>query len=544
MIGDLHVHTTRSDGSYSPRRAVVMARERGLSYIGIVDHDRTEGLEEAIELGLRLGVAVVPGVEISAYDYRRGRKAHLLGYRCASPAKAVESLCAPIREARDALTRKHVATLAAAGYPVTIEEVVEAAGGAETLYKQHIMAVLVRKGAAERIYGELYRRLFRGNGICAEDIAYADVFGAMRAIHADGGISVLAHPGQLDSWELLHELLEEGLGGVELYHESHSLEDHRKVFATAETRPGLVLTGGSDDHGSLGSDNAMGDIRAPQGAFEALGSPLRTPYAFVEGIVREAGSMLRAAAVEDSEIEEKGGDRRDIVTRHDSIVQEFLISAISERLPDHRFLAEEGGGADPEPELPTWIIDPIDGTTNFACSGRDFSISVALYRGGRPELGFVYDVMADEMYAAAPGLGAYLNGSPLRSAGRATSLEGAVVDMSMDSCRLLRERTGAEAERLALAGRGHRALGCASLSICRIARGSLDMYVSAKLSIWDHAAADIVLAEAGGASALRVLPGEGAGPRSRRFYAAAGGAGILAEALRLLFGQEVIPWRS
>ena len=68
MIGDLHVHTSRSDGSYSPREAVFMARERGLGYIGIVDHDTTEGLEEAMALGLKLGVAVARGVEISAYD--------------------------------------------------------------------------------------------------------------------------------------------------------------------------------------------------------------------------------------------------------------------------------------------------------------------------------------------------------------------------------------------------------------------------------------------------------------------------------------------
>jgi fructose-1,6-bisphosphatase/inositol monophosphatase family enzyme/predicted metal-dependent phosphoesterase TrpH len=542
VIGDLHVHTSRSDGSYSPKEAVLLAKERGLDYIGIVDHDTTEGLEEAIGLGLRLGVAVVRGIEISAYDFKRGRKAHLLGYNFDPKAEHLRSLCDPLLAARDRRTREQVATLAAAGYPISIEEVEAAAKGAATLYKQHAMSVLVRKGSADSLYGAEYRKLFGPGGICAGDIRYADAFDALRAIHEDGGVAVLAHPGQLDSWELLDELLLANLDGVELYHESHALADHEKVLARVRSWPGLILTGGSDDHGSFGSVNAMGDIRAPFGALEALGIAPALPYGFVADIVRRAGALLRSALAESIEIEEKGGDRRDLVTRYDSLVQEYLISGISARLPNHSFVAEETGAPpdEPAPESPdrlTWIIDPIDGTTNFACTGKDFAISVALYEGERPLLGLVYDVMADEMYSGAPGLGAYMDGSRLGRAGHAASLGDAVVDMSMDSCRLLKEDWDAEPEALALAGRGHRALGCASLNICRIARGSLDVYLSCKLAAWDYAAADIILAEAGGASTVRLLSGQGGGPRERRFYAAAGRPEVLSDALLILFGE-------
>ena len=545
---------------------MLIAKERGLDYIGIVDHDVTEGLEGAMALGLRLGVVVVPGVEISAYDYRRKRKAHVLGFKFASPATHISALCDPILQARDARTREQVGILAAAGYPISIGEVVEAAGEAKVLYKQHAMAVLARKGLADGIYGAPYRELFGPGGICAGDIQYADAFDALQAIHADGGLAVLAHPGQLDSWELLDELLPARLDGIELYHESHRLEDHEKVLARARAWPGLVLTGGSDDHGSLGSVHAMGEIRSPLGALEALGGEPSTVYPFVAGLVRETGAMLRAAAAEAVEYETKGGDRRDLVTRFDTLVQDHLISGISARLPCHRFLAEEAGApgdsapADgPDDELPTWIIDPIDGTTNFACSGRDFSISVALLEGGRPRLGLVYDVMADELYQAVPGSGAFLGSARLGASGRAArlgasgraarlgasaqgprrsaSIENALVDISMDSCRVLADRFGARPEALALSGRGHRALGCASLAICRIARGSLDVYVSGKVSIWDHAAADIVLAESGGASTTRPLPGEEGGRRSRHFYAAAGSPELLSEALDTLFGR-------
>jgi hypothetical protein len=271
MIGDLHVHTTRSDGSFSPNEAVFMAESRGLSYIGIVDHDTTEGLDGAVALGLRLGVVVVPGIEISAWDPARKRKAHLLGYRFYSPAPRIKALCDPLLEARDANTRRQVDILARAGWPITFEEVVTAAGPAKVLYKQHLLSVLVRKGVADGIYGSTYHELFGKGGLCAGDIAYVNVFEALRAIHEDGGLAVLAHPGQLDSWELMGELLEAGLDGVELYHESHSPEDHRKVLEAARLRPGLILTGGSDTHGTLGSEHSMGEIAAPPGALESLG---------------------------------------------------------------------------------------------------------------------------------------------------------------------------------------------------------------------------------------------------------------------------------
>jgi len=123
-----------------------------------------------------------------------------------------------------------------------------------------------RKGYTDGIYGPLYRQLFKGGGIADREIEYVDVFDALRAIKTDGGRAVLAHPGQLDSYELAVELIAEGLDGVELYHESHSISDHTRIFELARRYPHLLLTGGSDDHGLFGSLHLIGEIRAPFGA--------------------------------------------------------------------------------------------------------------------------------------------------------------------------------------------------------------------------------------------------------------------------------------
>jgi predicted metal-dependent phosphoesterase TrpH len=184
--GDLHVHTCLSDGSLMVAEALAEAQRAGLGYISLVDHDTVAGTAEALELAPRFGLLAIPGIEISAYDPKRGRKAHILGYAYRLPASALRAFCGPILAARDALTRLQIGMLAEAGYPVSVAEVEELAGPSTALYKQHVMAILTRKGAADGIYGEMYRKLFKGGGICAREIDYPDAFAAVEAINADG----------------------------------------------------------------------------------------------------------------------------------------------------------------------------------------------------------------------------------------------------------------------------------------------------------------------------------------------------------------------
>jgi phosphoribosyl 1,2-cyclic phosphate 1,2-diphosphodiesterase len=298
MLGDLHIHTRFSDGSYEVREALAEASRRGLSYLSFVDHDTVEQTGAALAVAQAMvrdsavsgaenpgsvgGVGfvgrpplVIPGVEISAYDFDRDRKVHILGYGYDEEAASIRALCDPLIRRRHENTLKQIGALREAGYPVDEDAVRAVATGEEGagkwLYKQHVMLVLIAAGRADAIYGLLYRSLFKGEGICAGDIEYVDARDAVRAVSEDGGLAVLAHPGQTDSWEMVPELVDAGLTGIELYHEDHGKADYRRSREASE-RHGLFLSGGADDHGAWGSEHRMGEIRAPFGTLEAMRS--------------------------------------------------------------------------------------------------------------------------------------------------------------------------------------------------------------------------------------------------------------------------------
>lgn len=254
---DLHVHSTISDGSYTFGEVLSQARERGLTCVAFTNHDTTRGLAEAQAAGERMGVQVVGGVEVSAYDFARKRKVHVLGLGLSEGSRAVEQLCSPVIERRDALSRWQLDRLVEAGFDVDVDYALSLAAASTCLYKQHIMAALTQAPFTSFAYQDLYHQLFKGDGICARDIVYVDARDAVRAIVEGGGLAVLAHPGQLDSYEMVPELVECGLGGIERMHPDHTSEDVRRCDELA-ARFGLLATGGSDYHGRFGKISCVG----------------------------------------------------------------------------------------------------------------------------------------------------------------------------------------------------------------------------------------------------------------------------------------------
>ncbi|WYP28582.1 PHP domain-containing protein [Alkalihalobacillus sp. FSL W8-0930] len=257
MKADLHVHSHYSDGSDSVEEVLNQAQQQGVTHLSFVDHDTVAGVWEAIERGRRVGIEVISGIEISAYDFKRNRKVHVLGYAFSVAASAIQALCQPLLDRRHAHSLWQMERIAEAGYSVEHKQVARLALPSETIYKQHIMAHLTDAPFSSPSYQTLYRSLFKGDGPAAGDIIYADAFDAVRAIKEDGGLAVVAHPGQLDSYDLIPELVEIGLDGVERNHPDHSSTDHAEIDELARDYD-LLLTGGSDYHGSFGTPVTIG----------------------------------------------------------------------------------------------------------------------------------------------------------------------------------------------------------------------------------------------------------------------------------------------
>lgn len=242
---DLHVHSSVSDCSMNAEEILKEAKEAGVTHLVFTDHDTTEKAQEHVRLAAQYGIQALTGVEMSAYDFRRDRKVHILGYGY-EKTKYIEQIGSETLKKRNANCLKQIEILNSLGYSVPVEEVKKLAG--KCIYKQHILEYLVRSGQSKELFGDIYKNIFKNGGPCDFDIEYPAAEDAVRAIKADGGWAVLAHPGQQGNFPMIHRLVEAGIDGIEYNHPSHSPSDRMKAEEFAKSY-GLFLTGGSDFHG-------------------------------------------------------------------------------------------------------------------------------------------------------------------------------------------------------------------------------------------------------------------------------------------------------
>ncbi|GBF34001.1 inositol-1-monophosphatase [Desulfocucumis palustris] len=225
----------------------------------------------------------------------------------------------------------------------------------------------------------------------------------------------------------------------------------------------------------------------------------RGMYDFAYDLTRSAGLKLKRIRRHSAiEVREKTS-QMDLVTGHDILIERILAEAILERYPGHGIVAEESQTwAIADGDGYTWVIDPIDGTVNYYRFGRDYAISLALYRYGNPVFGLVHDVANGVMFAAGQGEGAIMNGCPLDTLpARKERMTRAVVAMSL---RTIVELSGLDMDVLGMLSgvQAHRYLGCASLELCKVANGEYDLFISSNVYEWDVAAARIFLEQRGG----------------------------------------------
>ena len=208
-----------------------------------------------------------------------------------------------------------------------------------------------------------------------------------------------------------------------------------------------------------------------------------------------AGRLQRSRFATDFAVDLKGA--KDLVTELDTASEALIIGMLLQQFPGHGILAEEGDYPAGDGHH-TWIIDPIDGTTNFAHGFPWFCSSIALECDGRLAVGVIYNPMTDELFTATAGGGAFLNGRRLQVSQRAP-LSGALLGTGFPyDCATHPENNFDNFIRFQKAARGIRRAGAAALDLAYLAAGRLDGFWEVKLKPWDVAAGTLLIKEAGG----------------------------------------------
>jgi predicted metal-dependent phosphoesterase TrpH len=270
---DLHLHTIYSDGTFSPLRVVQVTKDKGFSAISITDHDSADGIDEALEAGRTLGMEVVPGIELSAYD--GDIEVHILGYYIDYSQEWFLKKLSDIRHVRKIRYEKMLIKLKEIGIDVIDKEF----PGDEKCVaygRPHVANLLLESGYVRNI-SEAFKK-YIGNGCPAYvEKERLSVSQAVSIIKDARGVPILAHPGILKDESKLKSYLALGIPGIEVYHSDHTLSQQMKYFDFAK-KHGLIITGGSDCHGDAKKEILTGKVRVP--------------YEFLEDLKKEKSKML------------------------------------------------------------------------------------------------------------------------------------------------------------------------------------------------------------------------------------------------------------
>lgn len=249
---DLHCHTTRSDGTFTPTELVEEAARRGLAAIAVTDHDAVDGIDEALQTARRTRVHVVPGVEIST-DVDGG-EVHILGFCINYKDEDLLGLLESQRESRVRRVERMLKKLAALGISLNMEDVLEHAGEG-SVGRPHIAAAMVRAGHV-LTWDEAFTRYIGFHAPAYVSRSKLTPYEAVEAILAAQGVPVMAHPGLAGKDEMIPQLVERGLGGIEAFYPHHTPAQQEHYERIADEY-GLIATGGSDCHGPLSQSGVV-----------------------------------------------------------------------------------------------------------------------------------------------------------------------------------------------------------------------------------------------------------------------------------------------
>jgi len=272
---DLHTHTTHSDGSATPQELIELARAKGARAVAITDHDTVAAIVEARDAADRCGIEFVAGIEISA-EYSPGTM-HILGYCIDERSLVLAEKLNRLKIARETRNPQIAGRLQSLGFDVDYSEVARLAGN-EVVGRPHFARVMVQKGYASSIQ-DAFDRFLKKDAAAYVEKARLTPADSIALIHQAGGVAVLAHPYQLnlssykEAEELIGQLAQLGLDGLEAVYSRHDAAQ-RTRYAEIASRHGLLVTGGSDYHGSYKPDieivTGLGDLEVPYELLEAV----------------------------------------------------------------------------------------------------------------------------------------------------------------------------------------------------------------------------------------------------------------------------------
>lgn len=251
-------------------------------------------------------------------------------------------------------------------------------------------------------------------------------------------------------------------------------------------------------------------------------------FELAQTLVLQAGAVLRQSHLDGGAIWQKTS-HQDLVTRWDKETEQFLRRELLAACPGDAIVGEEYAPAARGVQGVVWYLDPIDGTTNFVNQHCNYAISIGCYQNGTPLFGLVLDVERQLLYTGRVGGGAFCNGVPIRVSARDRLPE--LLLYTPDVLRTFLAQHPARAGLVRLAGtvRCVRSLGSVALELCAVATGQADLFVTLCSSPWDHNAARIILAEAGGC--ICDLSGKPFSPDANSAVLAANSAETLAAVL-------------
>lgn len=248
-VGDLHTHTSSSDGVLTPNELLIKAKSVGLAAISITDHDNVDGVRKALDSEHIKDILLIPGIELSCFE--NGKEYHILGYMFDIDNKALNVHIEEYRKTRITRAKLMHQKLKSLGLNINFDDILEIAGNAP-ITRPHIAQAIKTAGYIDNLKDAFYKYIGDG-GPAYQAKPYYPVENGIKLINNAGGVAVLAHPGNFVEPAVLYKMIENGLDGIEVIHPIHN-ETQRRFYSSVSSQYWLLQTGGSDYHGNRDYD--------------------------------------------------------------------------------------------------------------------------------------------------------------------------------------------------------------------------------------------------------------------------------------------------